>query len=182
MDLSHQAIALHHLVPLLGARDPLARAVARDLLRQLALALPPAALAAAQAEIATEGAARGALAQERHTQGKQDLMDRLGPKLWREWHLRALTVRSDDTAYLIGMAKRLPCGECARNFTRHLEQLPPVYGEGYFAWTVEFHNLVRTLQGKPTMTVADAHAFYTAEAAKDAKTAKQVEAVKEPAA
>lgn len=61
------------------------------------------------------------------------------------------------------MANYVPkgCG-CGGSATTLLEQLPPRYDspEEWFAWTVEFHNLVNRKLGKPEMTLEHALALW----------------------
>jgi hypothetical protein len=53
------------------------------------------------------------------------------------------------------------CG-CAGSANELLEQNPPRYDspEDWFAWTVQYHNLVNVKLGKPTLTLDEARAIW----------------------
>lgn len=160
MNTAELALALHQIAPALASRHARVRALANRVLDAIGADVSEAELAAAREQIALEHRAP-APAKPAAKMDPRQQMETLGPKLWREWHNRALThLRTDDTAYVAHMARRLPCGECTQHFLAYLHEHPPVFGEGYFAWTVEFHNHVRTGQGKSTLSVAEARALY----------------------
>lgn len=75
---------------------------------------------------------------------------------WAKLHRRALGVRDDDRAWLMQFANGLPCGECRGHFWQQLLVLPPVWGDGYFAWTVALHNEVSGRLGKRLWSVEEA--------------------------
>ena len=87
-------------------------------------------------------------------------------ELWKELHLRALNFKGDnDKEYLLNFSKRIPrftkgCS-CKEHWKLILKSKPPVFGEGYFKWTVEVHTEVNKRLGKPTYTVEEARKFYS---------------------
>lgn len=159
--------ALFQLTPALGSRDPVARATAQRLLRDVAddAGVTPqeaeAALAQIQSEIPLP--TRRAEAPGKPAAGKPPVatMETAGPKLWAEWHIRALAFTGDDTAYLMVLWSKLPCGECKGHFLQLIQQNPPRFGEAYFGYTVDLHNLVNKRLGKPTMTREEARAHWS---------------------
>lgn len=183
MSITKLALALHHLTPGLNARDPLPRAVAVEACRQLSreLGLTDEHLESARKQIEREEAARlpstspspgsgskprPAPSADAVAASKRKLMDQLGPKLWADWHTRALTHRGDDTAYLTTLGRNLPCGECAQHYAERLATHPPRFSDpafDYFTWTVDFHNAVNARLGKPPMTVEAARALHQSE-------------------
>jgi hypothetical protein len=80
-----------------------------------------------------------------------------GPGLWRELH----TKRDADAAWLATFSSDLPCGDCKKHWGELLKAFPPVFGDGWFAWTVEAHNRVNDRLKKPRMTVGEARARWT---------------------
>jgi hypothetical protein len=85
--------------------------------------------------------------------------------LWKELHERALNFKGkDDTAFLINFGHRIPrytkgCA-CKEHWRVILKENPPKFGEEYFEWSVNMHNLVNKKLGKPTYTVEEARKFY----------------------
>lgn len=86
-------------------------------------------------------------------------------ELWRELHTRALDIKTDDSMYIRQFRLNIPrythgckCNEFWANWSR---LNPPVYGDGYFAWTVKAHNAVNYKLGKPTYTVEEARKFFS---------------------
>lgn len=75
-----------------------------------------------------------------------------GRELWTELHQRA----DADQKWLKQWLARVPCGTCKQHARMILGQLPPVFGDGWFAWTVEFHNKVNETLGKPIVSLDDA--------------------------
>jgi hypothetical protein len=65
----------------------------------------------------------------------------------------------DDTAWLAGFTRRVPCGDCRRHWQAHLAGNPPDWAN-YFAWSVTAHNAVNLLLGKPEMPLASARMHY----------------------
>lgn len=79
-----------------------------------------------------------------------------GRKLWAELHAK----RNADQQWFESWLKRVPCGECRTGAKAILEQLPPVFGDGWFEWTVNFHNKVNEKLGKPQFTLDEARALW----------------------
>jgi hypothetical protein len=75
-----------------------------------------------------------------------------GPLLWERLH----TLANADDAWFMAWRQQIPCGPCANGFADIIEEMPPVYGDGWFAWTVAAHNAVNRTLGKPEMTVEEA--------------------------
>lgn len=85
-----------------------------------------------------------------------------GHRIWAAWHTRALSCPDgDDSAWISReVLPRLPCGDCRGHAIDYLKAHP--VGTDYFAWTVAFHNAVNERLGKPSTTVDDARALWTA--------------------
>ena len=89
-------------------------------------------------------------------------------ELWKELHLRALKyIGNNDAAYLLEFSKKIPrfspgCA-CKEHWRNWVTKNPPKYGNAgeYFAWTVEAHNNINKIIGKPTFTVEQAKEYYT---------------------
>jgi len=86
-------------------------------------------------------------------------------ELWKELHLRALTTMTDDKAYIVAFARRIPrfttgC-KCKEFWNLWVRKNPPTYGADYFAWTVSIHNAVNEKLDKPIMSVEEAHKIYS---------------------
>ena len=81
-----------------------------------------------------------------------------GAALWREIHLRALAHRGDidDTPFIDSVTSRLPCSTCRPAWLAFLAAMPPVFGPGYFVWTVAAHNEVNARLGKPILSAEQA--------------------------
>lgn len=101
------------------------------------LANNPEAAAAAEARLQEQLAARGRA-------------------LWTELH-QSLGV---DLTWLNGWLIRLPCGDCRTEAEKFIADLPPDFGDGWFAWGVAFHNSVNGKLGKPRLTLEDAAAIW----------------------
>lgn len=84
-----------------------------------------------------------------------------GPVLWGELHRWALAGGPDAEQWLAGFAKRLPCGECRKEWGAIVAESPPT-GD-LFEWSVDAHNRVNRRLGKPELTVADALAIWNKE-------------------
>ena len=69
--------------------------------------------------------------------------------LWAELHQKA----DADRAWLTAWLAHVPCGDCKAHAREILKTLPPMFGAGWFAWTVAFHNAVNARLGKPQVTV-----------------------------
>ncbi len=84
--------------------------------------------------------------------------------LWEELHIRALTVKDNDHAYLLQFGQRIPrytrgC-KCKEFWNSYIKLFPPKFGKEYFAWTVHAHNAVNKKLGKPYMTIENARIIY----------------------
>jgi hypothetical protein len=80
-------------------------------------------------------------------------MKDLGPKLWSMLH-------RGSAQFPFTFNHSIPCGDCRRRWQKIVAVNPPVYGDGWFAWTVMVHNLVNAEIGKPQMSLADAAALW----------------------
>ena len=87
--------------------------------------------------------------------------------LWKELHLRALNFAGDnDIQFLTDFAKKIPrytsgC-KCKEHWMGLVQRNPPKFGKDeYFAWTVNMHNEISKLIGKPTYTVEQSKLFYS---------------------
>jgi hypothetical protein len=76
---------------------------------------------------------------------------------WAALHRRALQVQGPDDAWLAAFAARLPCGPCRRHWDGLVQANPPDWYQ-YFAWTVQRHNDINAMLGKPLYTVEAAYA------------------------
>lgn len=79
-------------------------------------------------------------------------MATVGPDLWHEIHTRT----NADAAYVASIAQRLPCGDCRASWIGTLAELPPIYGDGWFSRSVEWHNRTNRKLGKAEMTIEEA--------------------------
>lgn len=59
-------------------------------------------------------------------------------------------------ALLEHVRAELPCPSCVEHFDAFRRVYPPVYGPGWFEWTVELHNSVNALLEKPEWSLAEA--------------------------
>lgn len=62
--------------------------------------------------------------------------------------------------FLLHVALTLPCVKCRAHFQRQLLEAPDEIFESktaLFRWTVDAHNEVNKVNGKPTISVVDAH-------------------------
>ncbi len=95
---------------------------------------------------------------------RKAVMSAVGPKLWQELHEYAVGVKDtkEIAAWLDGFAKRLPCGECRKEWKRIVADVPPITLTPYlfFLWTVRVHNRVNEKLGKPEMSEVDAISLY----------------------
>jgi hypothetical protein len=81
-------------------------------------------------------------------------------QLWKELHSRALNwTGEDDSKWLLGFTRRVPCGECQRHWAEFRMDRPPDWAN-YFDWTVEAHNSVNHRLGKKILTTDEAKALY----------------------
>lgn len=160
--IAFMASTLSQLAPSLDPKAPLpARTLATKVLAELRAweRLNPCddpKYLAAEERLRQEDRARA----EASAKQQSERIQREGPKLWKELHLRALRrdmrgEAGDDTAYLRALHSKLPCGSCKMNFARHLQEIPPDFAN-YFEWTVKLHNAVNRELGKAEMLVCDA--------------------------
>lgn len=77
-----------------------------------------------------------------------------GPEMWKWMH----TAKDWDEARLMFWSGQLPCGDCKRGWLEILKAMPPVYGDGWFEWSVAAHNAVNAKLGKPEVGFAEARA------------------------
>lgn len=88
--------------------------------------------------------------------------DKWGPPLWREIHQRPSshlwTMGKPDRGFLRAVAQRVPCGFCRVHWLSVMQRVRWDWSSrrGYFASTVEAHNLVNRAIGKPDVAVAEA--------------------------
>jgi hypothetical protein len=95
---------------------------------------------------------------------RKELIEKEGPKLWAEWHKRALELSdanpnmnvAQDKPFLSGFVARIPCGECRAEFLKNLREMSQAPGETYFAYTVAVHNAVNRKLMKLELTVSEA--------------------------
>ena len=85
-------------------------------------------------------------------------------ELWKELHIRALTVKTIDRPYILNFSQRIPrytrgC-KCREFWNNYIKLFPPKYGDEYFAWTVHAHNAVNKKLGKPWMSIEEAKTIY----------------------
>ena len=83
-------------------------------------------------------------------------MEETGPSLWREIHCH----RAADGSFIQRIDQQIPCGDCRRHWQALLQQRPPEFSEGWFAWTVWLHNEINARLNKPLMTVEEAQAIW----------------------
>lgn len=74
--------------------------------------------------------------------------------MWKRLH----TATAADAAWITSYTANVPCGPCKAGWLAILKEMPPIYGDGWFAWTVEAHNAVNAKLGKPQMEFAEARA------------------------
>lgn len=82
-----------------------------------------------------------------------------GARLWAELH----TKRDVTPAFLQQFTKRIPCAECQAEWVALTNRIPPAFGPGWFAWTVEAHNAVNARLNKPKMSLEDARRLWRPE-------------------
>lgn len=84
-----------------------------------------------------------------------------GPNMWAEFHGRAEKYRGDEQAeraWLEQWFRKIPCDHCRAHYVEIVKDLQPVFStaDAFFAWTVEVHNQVNSLLGKPRFSVDEA--------------------------
>lgn len=92
---------------------------------------------------------------------KSKRLAKLGPPLWREFHLWAMAGGPDRACWLAAFVLRVPCGECKVEWGRIVRELPsPADPAALFGWSVAVHNRVNVKLGKPEMSESEAKHFY----------------------
>lgn len=96
-----------------------------------------------------------------------------GPTAWATIHLICLgapdVLEADQLSYkkfFDALPYVLPCEKCRKHLIQHLEKHPMdaalAGGKStLFAWSVDLHNEVNVMLGKPTMSVQDALKFWS---------------------
>ncbi len=92
----------------------------------------------------------------------------IGPGAWYMLHLLAANAKTDDDIkgvhYAIEtIANNFFCLRCRKHFTENREKFVPPNVNKYnelFIWTVEMHNRVNDLNGKPRISHREALSFY----------------------
>lgn len=85
-------------------------------------------------------------------------MEQRGRELWAELH------KADpDPAWLERWEKRLPCGDCKKEYRVLKDADPPDFSSAgaFFAWGVRIHNIVNERLNKPILSLADAQARWS---------------------
>lgn len=112
-----------------------------------------------------------------------------GKHFWTTFHIVALGYPRTPTPEDIATYKSfyqlfgavLPCKKCARNYERHMEELPIDRAlsskDKLFAWTVDFHNIVNRETGKPFWNKEYSEAYYTSGAYNDCICDREMSAV-----
>jgi len=95
-----------------------------------------------------------------------------GPFFWHTMHIVALGYPSSPTYSHKRAAKEfyeslrtlIPCPKCREHYSRHLEKMPisPHLDrrDDLFRWTVNIHNEVNSLLGKPRLLESDVLYYY----------------------
>lgn len=95
-----------------------------------------------------------------------------GPGLWLAIHLMASNIKNDldKTAFIKFMkilASNLPCPACRQHMTQYLIDNPLEIhfdvDDGFFIYSINFHNYVNRRLGKPLMEYEEAVAIYRKE-------------------
>lgn len=102
-----------------------------------------------------------------------------GPMFWHVLHVVALSYPSNPTyaqkraakEFYESMAELIPCPICREHYKQHIQKLPlsPHLDrrDDLFRWTVEVHNEVNKLLGKPMVTEAESIKYYLRLGARD---------------
>lgn len=96
---------------------------------------------------------------------------RHGPGLWHAIHMLTFAARSYTdrlrVMYQIPvLISGIDCGYCWQHAEENLRQLPPNLDQywtdelGLFWWSVDFHNVVNRMLGKPEFSREEAYAKY----------------------
>lgn len=95
-----------------------------------------------------------------------------GPFFWHTMHITALgyptqpsyTQKRAAKEFYEALAQLIPCPVCREHYQTHLQKMPlsPHLDRraDLFRWTVELHNEVNTMLGKPRVSELEALAFY----------------------
>ena len=95
-----------------------------------------------------------------------------GPIFWHTIHVTALSYPSEPTyaqkraakEFYESLAQLIPCPVCREHYQTHLQKMPisPHLDrrEDLFRWTVDLHNEVNKMLGKPIYTELDSINFY----------------------
>jgi len=94
-----------------------------------------------------------------------------GPKMWFYMHTVAInypdTPSNEDTKHYRNFFENikytLPCSSCRMNYINHFNEIPIRLDSKMelFNWTVDIHNKVNGLLGKPILSYSEAIAIYT---------------------
>ena len=97
-----------------------------------------------------------------------------GPILWHTIHVTALSYPSNPTyaqkkaakEFYESLSELIPCPVCREHYKVHIQKLPlsPHLDrrEDLFRWTVELHNEVNQMLGKPIVSETESINFYRA--------------------
>ena len=95
-----------------------------------------------------------------------------GPIFWHTIHVTALSYPSEPNyaqkraakEFYESLAQLIPCPVCRDHYQTHLQKMPisPHLDrrEDLFRWTIDLHNEVNTMLGKPNFTEIDSINFY----------------------
>ena len=95
-----------------------------------------------------------------------------GPFFWHTMHILALSYPEKPTYaqkraakdFYESLAHLIPCPKCREHYSKHLQKMPisPHLDrrEDLFRWTVNVHNEVNKLLGKPTISEKESVLFY----------------------
>ena len=98
--------------------------------------------------------------------------DAWGPSVWASIHILCYAAPDELTpahqqqyiAFFKALPYLLPCSSCSVHLLEHYQSLPvesSVSGRAaLFAWSVQLHNAVNELLGKPQWTVEEAEAYW----------------------
>jgi hypothetical protein len=76
--------------------------------------------------------------------------------LWARLHAH----RAGSDALVFSVLGDLPCGDCREKSRGYLLKHPPIYGPGWFGYTVDWHDDVNREQGKPPLGLVAATALW----------------------
>lgn len=92
----------------------------------------------------------------------------IGPTIWASIHILCFSAPGhiDENArvayslYLQSLADILPCQQCRIHFQTILKE-HPINNEDPFTWSVKLHNIVNEALGKPSISIIEAHKFWS---------------------